>query len=304
MSTSGILNDTKLIGSGSGSSAALQAIPKRKRRTVRLEINSNDRNLVTSTKTSKFRINLKYPLKGITEVRLVNGTIPVPFFNIDDGWNAFTFSEGLKKWTVLITPGFYTESVLIAKLQTVLNTLPGLVNTYTVDIESPSQCIRIRRVTGSQTFGLLFASGNYIDEIDTKTASIISMRSPQTILGFGYSDFYDVGGEIVAPFPPQLELLFRRIYLYLNFDSTIDFRSVDRGQGRKEPSAILYLDSSNTYGSYKTLNQDNYDFPMDCGSAGISRVASIYVEFRDEFDRLLNFNNRTVSLLLEVSVVE
>lgn len=295
--------ETRLIGSGSGSASALQAIPKRRRRNVRIEINSNDRNLVTSPSTSSFRWVLKYPLKGVSEVRIVNGQVPIPSYNIDDGWNRFSFQEGLQRKTIVIPPGLYTPTTVATQLQTLLNS-SGFINTYSVSIDPITECLRVQRSSGSQTFGFCFGSGTHIDQIDTTTNAIISVDSPQTLLGFGYADTYDRSGLLLSPFPVQLDFVLRRIYIYINFDSTIDLRSVDRGQGRKEPSAILYIDPSSGYGSYRTLNQDNYDSVMDCGTSGLSRVASVQVEFRDEFGRLLNFRQRPVSLLLELTVVE
>jgi hypothetical protein len=297
-----MLKETNLIGSGNGADSALQAIPKRKKRTVRVEISSNDRNVSVYPKTSSFRWEFKYPLKGVSEVRLVNGTVPIPFFNIDTGWNQFTFQEDTSKYNITLTPGLYTATTFSALLQSTLNGL-GLSNTYVVSVDPNTNCLTIIK-SGSKIFGFLFSSGTYIDQLDRVTGGIISIKSSQVLMGFGYADFFNTNDTIVAPYPIQLNYMLRRIYVYINFDSTIDLRSIDRGQGRKEPSAILYIDNDTSYGTYRTLNHDNYDCVMNCGTAGITRVASIFVEFRDEYDNILNFNQRSATLLLEMVVVE
>lgn len=289
----------------SGTGSALQAIPKRRRRLVRVEVDSYDRNLVNYPSTNLFRWEFKYPLKGVTEVKLVNGQIPIPLYNIDEAWNKFTFQEGLNRFTIVLPIGFYGSDIAIAsQLQQSLNTTPGITNTYAVTIDPLTHILVITRTAGVASFGVLFATGRYLDEIDTKTGGITTLNSPQAILGFSYSDTYDRSGVLKGSYAVNVKATVRRIYVYLNFDSNIDLRSVDRSQGRKEPSAILYLDSENNYGQYRVLNQDSYDMVMDCGSAGISRVSALNVELRDEFGRLLNIQNRPVSLLLEMNVTE
>ena len=297
-----MLKETSLIGSGNGADSALQAIPKRKKRIVRVEVSSNDRNLALYPNTSSFRWEFKYPLKGVTEVRLVNGTIPIPFFNVDTGWNQFTFQEDYTKYNITLTPGLYTNTTFSALLQSTLNGL-GLTNVYTVSVDPNTNCLTIMK-TGGKTFGFLFNTGAYLDQLDRLTGGIMAIKSAQTLMGFGYADFFNTTNTLIAPYPLQLNYMLRRIYVYINFDSSIDLRSIDRGQGRKEPSAILYIDNDTPYGAYRTLNHDNYDSIMNCGSAGITRVGSIFVEFRDEYDNVLNFNQRCATLLLEMTVVE
>jgi len=295
-----------------GVGSALQVPPKRKKRTLRVEVSSYDRNYTAYPNSNNFKWSFKYPLKGVTEIRLVNATIPIPFFNIDVGYNTLTLQEGTSIATITITPGLYTVSSLQTSLATALNvprlaSIAGFANTYTTVIDPITNTLSIQ-TTGTNIFNLLFTTGNNVDQIDSSSGGFTRLNSIRSILGFAYLNYtsvnYSLGKQIIAPYPVNVNSTFRKIYLYLNFDSNIDLRSIDRSLGRKEPSAILYLDPTNEYGSYKSLNHDNYDSVIDCGSAGISRVATLTVEIRDEFGNYLNLNQRELSLLLEIIVNE
>lgn len=295
-----------------GVGSALQVQPKRKKRTLRVEVSSYDRNYTAYPNSNNFKWSFKYPLKGVTEIRLVNATIPIPFFNIDVGYNTLTLQEGTSVATITLTPGLYTASTLQSSLATALNVprvavLPGFANTYTTAIDPITNILSIN-TTGANIFNLLFITGNNVDQIDSSSGGFTRLNSIRSILGFAYLNYtsvnYSLGKQIIAPYPINVNSTFRKIYIYLNFDSNIDLRNIDRSLGRKEPSAILYLDPTNDYGSYKSLNQDNYDSVMDCGTAGISRVATLSVQIRDEFGNYLNLNQRELSLLLEIVVNE
>jgi hypothetical protein len=116
----------------SGSGAALIAPPKRTQRTVRVELNSLDRDLGHSPLPTQFRWTFPFPVKEVREVRIVGGTLPVPFLNIDTPWNKFTFMDNQTNYTVTIPVGTYTITALLTQLQTLLNGLGGF-NTYTVN---------------------------------------------------------------------------------------------------------------------------------------------------------------------------
>ena len=123
------LASSALITNGSG--AALQAVPKRTSRTIRMEINSIDRDYSKFPLSSDFVWDLPFPIKEVREVRVIGGTIPIPFLNIDTPWNQFTFEEGSTKYTITIPPGYYTITTLTSTLTTLLNS-SGVSNIYSV----------------------------------------------------------------------------------------------------------------------------------------------------------------------------
>lgn len=299
----------KLISSGNGSGSALQAVPKRSSRVVRMEINSIDRDYSKYPLSSEFTWDLPFPIKEIREVRLIGGTIPVPFLNIDKPWNTFTFCEGSSYFEITIPPGSYTIVNLLPVLQNLLNGI-SIGNVYTVTQISITGQVKIT-TTGVNTFYLLFASGAQKDLMDFKTKSILEIRCPARLLGWGLADYTSVNGDITAPRAPNLWYCLEKSYLYLNFDTSQDLRSIFRGSGRKEPSAIIYHDELNTYNYAnplipltKFLNKETFDTSIVPAPAALSRIRSLDISLRDMFYNLINTQGRELSLLLELVICD
>jgi hypothetical protein len=312
-------NVTKLAPTAhqtSGSGSSLIAPPKRTHRSVRVEVNSIDRDLVHSPLSTNFRWTFPFPVKEVKEVRLIGGTVPVPFLNIDNQWNKFTFMDNQTNYLITIPVGFYTITSLISRLQTLLNGFGGF-NTYTVTQTSDGR-LQVTATSGFAEFGFLFGSGDYIDTIDPKTYSVLDMKCPGRILGFGTADYTALDGATVvsAISLPNIWYPLERSYLYLSFDSSNDLRSVFRGAGRKEPSAILYHDELNIYNapnqSYssspipltKYLNKETYDTVISPSPASLSRISYLEVSLRDMFYNPINTQGREMTLLLELVIVD
>ena len=307
------LASSALITNGSG--AALQAVPKRTSRTIRMEINSIDRDYSKFPLSSDFVWDLPFPIKEVREVRVIGGTIPIPFLNIDTPWNQFTFEEGSTKYTITIPPGYYTITTLTSTLTTLLNS-SGVSNIYSVSQNSSSGKITITATSGTDTFYVLFGTGSFTDNIDYKTKCILEINSPARLFGFGWSDYTSSGGIITAPRAPNLWYCLERSYLYFNFDSSQDLRSIFRGSGRKEPSAIIYNDELNTYNFSqgnpslplipltKYLNKETFDTSIVPAPASLSRIRSFNISLRDMFYNLINTQGREISLLLELVIID
>jgi len=131
---------------------------QRKSRQITVEVNSIDRSRVSSYSTNNFRWNFRRPLKDITSIELVSGSIPADLYNVTTEWNNFVFTEsGYTSQILSLTPGQYTQTTLAAELQRVLNTYGGS-NTYTVSYSDTTKRLTI---TGSSTnFSFFFSSGN------------------------------------------------------------------------------------------------------------------------------------------------
>ena len=280
-----------------GSGAAVQMEPRRpKDRIVRVEVNSNDRDVCGYPSPADFVWSFPFPLKNVKSICLVGGTFPVPFYNVDSPFNTFTFDTGAAKVSVTFPPGVYTAASLASKTAALLTAADG-VNTYTAAIDPVTQRISIT-TSGVNTFGFLFGTGNYLNEY---SPGLKKIQNPSAILGFVDSDAYSDGGVLVAPYPVNLTPL-TRMYVYLNYDATMDLRSVLRGMGKHEPSGILYCNDADTAtNSIKTLNRDTYDNLL-APNLTIPRIRTLHVSLRDEFYNVINTNNRPVSLLLEIIV--
>lgn len=276
------------------------AYPKRNERrevTLLVEINSRDRNIVQYPNASEFRFRLYRPLKDIVKIQLAGGTVPGCLYNLNTGWNQFTFQEGTTKWNVTIPPGRYTYETLCSKLASVLNTLPGITNTYVVTIDATTGVFQLERTAGVATFAFLFQTGDYIDFYDQNN-TLQKINTPAKLLGFGRADYTNVGTTITAPFIVDLEFLLNRAYVYINHDNTQDLNTIERSVGRQQPHAIIYFDELRN--NYKFLNKETFEPLYSSYPAPISRIATIEIALRDEFDRCIDLNGRDFTLLLEV----
>jgi hypothetical protein len=282
-----------------GSGAALQAVPKnRKERIMRIEINSNDRDFKTYPKPSEFQWVCPYPLKNVISMVIVGGTLPVPIYTIDEPYNSFTFDTGTAKKTITMPPGLYTPLLFPPRLKDQLNAADG-VNTYTVSIDQVTQRLSITS-SGVNNFGLLFGTGEFTNQYNP---ALQKMRNPAFMMGFQDKDYYQTSKTVVAPFPVNLNPI-QRIYVYMNYDTTIDLRSVVLAGGRTIPSAILYCtDQDSVAYLTKSLNKDTYENVISPGLI-VPRIRTINVSLRDEFGNVINTNNRPVSFLMEVTVLD
>jgi hypothetical protein len=276
------------------------AYPKRNERReviILLEMNSRDRNIVQYPNPSEFRFRLFRPLKDIVKIQVAGGTVPAPLYNVNTGWNQFTFQEGSRKWNVTIPPGRYTNDTLSTTLASSLNTLSGVTNTYTVSIAPITGVLTLQRTAGAADFAILFLTGDYIDFYDQNN-TLQKINSPAKLFGFGRADYANVGSSITAPFVVDLEFLLNRAYLYINHDNTQDLNTIERSVGRQQPHAIVYFDELRN--NYKFLNKETFEPLYLSYPAPIARMATLEIAIRDEFDRCVDLNGRDFTLLLEV----
>ena len=277
------------------------AYPKRSQRrevTLLLEINSRDRNLNQYPRSSEFRFRLYRPLKDIVKVQIAGGTIPGCLYNLNTGWNQFTFQEDGKRWNVTIPPGRYTYESLCISLASLLNGLTGVTNTYVVTINTTTGVLELQRQTGINSFAFLFLTGDFVDFYDQNN-TLQKINSPAKLFGFGRADYSsNAGSTITAPFVVDLEFLLNRCYVYINHDNTQDLNTIERSVGRQQPHAIIYFDELRN--NYKFLNKETYEPLYSSYPAPIARMATLDVSLRDEFDRCIDLNGRDFTLLLEV----
>ena len=275
------------------------------RRTVLLEVNSRDRNIRSYPTSTDFRWKLFRPLKDVLSIQIVGGTVPTRFFNIDSGWNKFTFLENTTQYTITLTPGCYTTAQMVSELAARFNDLSGTTsNKYTFSISSLTDRITMTRTTSDENFSLLFASGDYVDLYDNNSLNM--MNSPAKMLGFGAADynnnpFSDLSGTIVSPFAADANFLTNRMYLYINQENNQDIATIERSVGKKSPYSIIYMDQTSPY---KTFTQENFEPFFQASPAPIARLTTLTISLRDEFDRILNFNGRDFTFLLEIVYLE
>lgn len=274
---------------------------KRKEITILLELNSRDRNLVQYPLPSQFRWRLFRPLKDIVKIQIAGGTIPGCLYNINTGWNMFTFQEGTTKWDVTIPPGRYTYETLCTVLAIQLNGLPGITNTYVITIDATTGIFKVQRTAGAANFSFLFLTGNIVDYYDQNN-TLQKINTPAKLFGFGRADYSNSGANLTAPNVVDLEFLLNRCYIYINHDNTQDLNTIERSVGRQQPHAIVYFDELRN--NYKFLNKETFEPLYLSYPAPISRISTLDIALRDEFDRLIDLNGRDFTLLFEVVYLE
>ena len=268
------------------------------RRTVLLEVNSRDRNIRSYPTATDFRWKLFRPLKDVLSIQIVGGTVPTRFFNIDSGWNKFTFKEASTRYTVTLTPGVYTNAQLVTEVQNKLNAIAA-TNTYVVS-QSPTTDQLTITATGGDTFALLFSSGDFVDLYDNNNA-LIMINSPAKLLGFAASDYVNSSAIILSPAAADANFLTNRMYLYINQENNQDIATIERSVGKKSPYSIIYMDQTSPY---KTFTQESFEPFFQASPAPIARLTTLTISLRDEFDRILNFNGRDFTLLIEFVYLE
>jgi hypothetical protein len=272
-------------------------IKKALRRTT-VVVNSRDRNIIRDPDSNAFKFSLRRPLTNVYSIELMSGCVPGFFFNVNLGWNTFTFVEGSKVYTITLTPGLYTDSTLLVELQTQLNAIPGKRNTYTVTQNPNTRRIQITS-TNVISYKIMFYSGLVKDQLDLNMVTIVSMNTPARLLGFGLQDYAcDGSGTLKGILPMDLNNFLNRIYLHLESDGR-NLSRMEVGAGKQDCFHIFYLIPGKD--DYIFLNKETVQSIFESSPAPISRITTIEVSLRDEFGRTLDINRRDYSLVFEIT---
>lgn len=218
-------------------------------------VNSRDRNYAAYPNAANFRWRFRRPFKDVLSIQLINGSIPSDLYNVNVGWNKFTFQEGATNYTITLTPGQYTVGDFAIELASQLNAIPAGVNTYATFVSPVTKKLVITRTVGAASFGHLFQSGVYVDQLDTFSGAIQEIKCPARLMGFERQDYKsDAAGVLAAPNRMDVDSLTNRVYLHINADNTQELNRIEFGAGRHDCFQILYLDS--TANAYYSLNKE------------------------------------------------
>jgi hypothetical protein len=275
-------------------------IKKAFRRTT-VVVSSRDRNTIRDPDSSAFKFSLRRPLTNVYSIELMSGCVPGFFFNINTGWNTFSFLEGSKPYTITLTPGLYTDATLLTELQTQLNAIVGKRNIYTVT-QNPNT--RRMQITTNNviSYKFMFYSGITSDQIDLNMLSIVSMNTPARLLGFGLQDYVSDGsGTLKAILPMDINNFLNRVYLHLESDGR-NLSRMEVGAGRQDCFHVFYLIPGKE--DYIFLNKETVQSIYESSPAPISRVTTLEISLRDEFGRILDINRRDYSLVFEITHLE
>ena len=282
---------------------------KRHEKVTTIICNSRERNVVSYPNTNMFRWRLRRDLKDITSIRLIGGSLPANLYNINTGWNKFTFLENSIKYTITLNIGLYDGTTLAAELKRALNS-SGLSNVYDVSYSSTSLKITIRRTSGTYSFSMLFQSGDYVDNFDDYSGAVDNLsndylsevKCPARILGFITQDYTDTTGTIVATNPVDTAWFLNKIFLHINTETDKEFNRIEVARGQHDPYAIIYLDEVKD--GIKFLNKET-DYPIiEFSPAPLSRLSLLEISIRDEFYKLHDLQNKEFTLVFEITFLE
>lgn len=275
-------------------------IKKALRRTT-VVVNSRDRNIIRDPDSNAFKFQLRRPLTNVYSIELMSGCVPGFFFNINTGWNTFTFIEGSKPYTITLTPGLYTDATLLTELQTQLNAISGKRNTYTVTQNPNTRRMQITS-TNVISYKCMFYTGLSHDQIDLNMLSIVSMNTPARLLGFGLQDYSSDGtGTLKGILPMDINNFLNRVYLHLESDGR-NLSRMELGAGRQDCFHIFYIIPGKD--DYIFLNKETDHSMFESSPAPISRITTLEISLRDEFNRHLDINRRDYSLVFEITHLE
>jgi hypothetical protein len=274
---------------------------KRAVRRTTIVVNSRDRNLLQNYNSNEFRYKLRRPLTNVMTIELMNGCIPNYIYNVNTGWNTFNFQEGILVVTITLRPGYYTESAIVTELQTQLNAIPNKKNTYAIILNQNTKKLQI---TSSNTvpYKLLFYSGSPHDDIDLNTLAILSINTPARLLGFGLQDYSsDANGSIIGILPIDIDNFLKTVYLHIETDGK-NLSRMELGNGGRDCFHIFYLIPGSA--NYLFLDKETDLSLFESSPAPIARIMSLDISFRDEFNRLVDFNQRESTLVFEITHLE
>ena len=296
-------NDDPNIPTSSGQHLLMkdQTQIKRALRRTTIVVNSRDRNFLTHPNSNEFRYRMRRPLTNVLSIELMSGSIPSYLYNINIGWNTFTVVEGGIAFLITLTPGYYQVSEFLTELQKQLNAMPGKKNTYTVTINSLTNILTFSS-TNVVPFTFLFYTGPPKDLIDLNTLSILSVNTPATILGFGLNDYTsNLSGKLSGLLPLDLNTMITRIYLHVEADGK-NLSRMELGSGRPDCFHIFYIPPGS--GEYYFLNKETDHSLFESSPAPISRIRSLDISLRDEFNRPMEINYKQLNLVFEITHLE
>jgi hypothetical protein len=296
-------NDDPNIPTSSGQHVLMKDQQKIKRalRRTTIVVNSRDRNCLKSPNPNTFRYVMRRPLTNILSIELMSGSIPSYLYNINNGWNTFIVSEGTAQNLVTLTPGFYTDSTFLIELQRALNAIPAKRNTYIVT-QDPNTRRLIVSSNNIVAYSFLFYSGSPRDQIDLNTLTITSINTPATLLGFGLNDYTsNSSGQLKSILPLDLNSIITRIYLHIEADGK-NLSRMELGSGRPDCFHMFYIPPGQ--GDYYFLNKETDHSLFESSPAPISRLRSLDISLRDEFNRPFELNYRQLNLVFEITHLE
>ena len=279
----------------------------RKERKITVEVNSQDRSRTQSFNSNNFRWNFRRPLKDVVAIELVSGCIPADLYNVVPAWNSFMFAEGTDaKVKVTLTPGQYTADEIVWELQTQLNAIPTNTNSYTVSYSITTKRLKIERYD-TVPFTFFFQTGlPYVDTINTVTGVVENIMCPAKLLGFDFYDYTstEVDGISVLSPPNRVDMDYciKRVYLYVNTDSSKELTRIEMGAGRHDCFHIIYL--PNIRDGFHNLNKELYTPIYYSAPAPISRMSALTISIRDEFYRLIDLGGHEFNLIFEFTVLD
>jgi hypothetical protein len=263
-----------------------------------LSIDSKFRNRTLYPNQNKYSIILDQSYREIVSIELTNIIIPNLIYNINNYNNKLSFRETPNEIIdIIIPPGSYDIADLIDTIENLLNTSSYNGATYQILVNNISHILTFTQLTpGTATiFELLFFG--YNEKIDNTLIPQYKDNSIGQILGF-QPDNYS-GSVINSIYPYSLNQL---TYLNLYVNKNNKFRHIESNNDATKGCFCVIPITTNNNNSY-IYNKN----PAFINNAYIKEfiepiphLQQIDIEFRDQNNNLVDFNNQDHLLIFEI----
>lgn len=245
-------------------------------RTLQLVINSRDRIDYNSTTSTDFRVSLLNPLNfDILEYALESCCIPKTSYNIGSNNNSLAFTGSVGIANVILTPGNYTITTLLAALQTAFN------------IESPDTYV-FSLVDGKVTITSAFAG--FVLNPDPAPYELLLN------LGFNPEQVYtSTLGNLSAPYLPDISGIKN---IFIKIEQLSEYM-----RDTKNLSSNFKVDYGCPFGSILYFgNQNKYEQYYRTAQNHMRKTQHFDVKLVDESGNIVDLNGSNWSFVLRFIV--
>jgi hypothetical protein len=270
-------------------------------KSIYLHIDSRDRNYNNNPNSNDYIIKLhNFKIRNVKSIELISAKIPKTEYLINSNNNKIHFQENSIDYTIQLDYGNYTANTLATHLENKLNAL-GTSNSYTVNVNNSTGILDISRNSGSNSYSLLFSTGQYNDSYDSNGQIIIG-QSPRIILGFDIADYTsNLAGSIDSPNKMNLHPDCEIFIEIDNYMGHIDTYISDNNYLKGKIFASIDMDVNNDDIKYFKNSEKKIKkefFPL------MNNLSYLHIKFKNYFNQLYNFNGQENSMLLKIEYLE
>lgn len=263
-------------------------------------VSSRDRNPTVYPNASEFRLELRQPYIDVVSVELLQVTLPLSAYNVNENNNTIDFEEvdGIVQ-SATVPIGEYPDAtslgVAVAASMTAASaggvTYSSSVNPLTGKITLTSDGF------GGAIFNLLFLGTPSLEGEGTVEFRREKPQYPDSSIGpvLGY-DTADYTGALIyaAPFVPDLSGI-NAVYMHIDELELLESNNPEIHDAfARIPIINTGAQTFATFEPNTTLRYEKYFSPP------LGKLATLTISLRNEDGKIVNFNGRNYSLTLQI----